>query len=120
MTCGLIGTGPSCSSPAMGFPHLVFFPKRVVHGVEAYGKIEKFDDGSNEFEAGDSDFDLGPGSDDEGDQEMAVRGHGINDKYAKMMRNGMNGEGDVTVGRFGEISLGRFIMGLVTRVIQQN
>lgn len=85
--------GPELFKSHDGLPSSRFFPKGVVHSLKPYGKIENLDDMSDdEFRGGNSDFDLDRGSEDEGDHETAVLGHGINGKHAKKMRNGMNGE----------------------------
>lgn len=71
--------GPELFKPEDGLPSARFFPKGVVHSIKPYGKIEKFDDGSDtdEFEYGDSDVDLGRAS------------VPVDDKYRKV-NNGMN------------------------------
>lgn len=95
LICGLIETGPNCSNPTItAFPHLGFSQKGVVHSIRPYEKIEKFDDGSDEFRTADSDSDFGlvRGSEDEGDPKTAAQRPGINGDYAEKMRNGINGE----------------------------
>ncbi|KAL3531761.1 hypothetical protein ACH5RR_005282 [Cinchona calisaya] len=49
--------GPELFKPDSGLPSARFFPKGVVHSVKPYGKIEKFDDGSDESGCGNSDDD---------------------------------------------------------------
>ncbi|XP_027069509.1 uncharacterized protein [Coffea arabica] len=85
--------GPELFKSHDGLPSSRFFPKGVVHSVKPYGKIENLDDMSDdELWGGNSDFDLGRGSADEGDHETALLEHGINGKHAKKRRNGANGE----------------------------
>lgn len=80
--------GPELFKTGNGLPSARYFPKGVVHSIKPYGKVEKFDDGSGEFEGRDADVDSGRSTEGEGDRNREVGGPRVGDKFAKV-KNGM-------------------------------
>ncbi|CAI9098325.1 OLC1v1034947C1 [Oldenlandia corymbosa var. corymbosa] len=82
--------GPELFKTEGGLPSARYFPKGVVHSVKPYGKVEKFDDLSDEFGAGEEDDESGWASEGEGYGKLEVKGPRMGDSSSRINNGDKN------------------------------